>query len=124
MLPKKPTEFNTIKSSRDLICKVKIYTGRTSLVRNLYANLDGVHEGKAAAQSQNIALAIQRAGTVEERIAMLTAALVEEDCRCPVPPRIHDPFEQPSIELQPRFDHCCRFSNLVLEDSDGGRVLI
>ncbi|QGA16531.1 hypothetical protein EYB26_004198 [Talaromyces marneffei] len=58
--------------------RTDLYWANKSLVRNLYANLDGVDGGKAAAQSQDIALAIQREGTVEERVAMLTAAFIEK----------------------------------------------
>ncbi|KAL2839654.1 hypothetical protein BJY01DRAFT_250383 [Aspergillus pseudoustus] len=55
-----------------------LYWANKSIMRNLYAHLDGGREGPPAAQRQNIALAIQRTSSVQERIAMLTAAFTEK----------------------------------------------
>ncbi|KAL5044409.1 hypothetical protein BDW71DRAFT_209414 [Aspergillus fruticulosus] len=55
-----------------------LYWANKSLMRNLYVHLDGGREGPPTAQRQNIALAIQRTSSVEERISMLTAAFTEK----------------------------------------------
>ncbi|KAL4756066.1 KR domain-containing protein [Aspergillus foveolatus] len=55
-----------------------LYWANKSLMRNLYAHLDGGHESPPTAPRQNIALSIQRTSSVEERIAILTAAFTEK----------------------------------------------